>query len=127
MKTNFEMVKEFHEKFGVLNQTRPALASAEETLTRIRLILEEFDEYVEGTSLKDIVKIADALADLLYVVYGTADVHGIDIDAVFKEVHRSNMTKTPAVDVGGKIQKGPDFEPPDIEGVLDSQIRNRKL
>lgn len=71
----------------------------------------------------DRVGVADALGDLLYVVYGAAEVYGIDIDRVFREIHRSNMTK---VSVPGanerihKIQKGPNYSPPDLSFVMDN-------
>jgi predicted HAD superfamily Cof-like phosphohydrolase len=75
----------------------------------------------------DIIGIADAYADLLYVVYGGAVTNGIDIDEVFKEVHRSNMSKlgadgTPIFRDDGKVLKGPNFSPPDIEQCFDNQL-----
>lgn len=84
--------------------------------TRNRLIEEETRELVDATNAGDIVGIADALADLVYVAYGTAYTYGIDLDAVLAEVHASNMTKDPGPT--GKAVKGPRYRPPDVAGVL---------
>ncbi len=90
---------------------------------RCALIEEEAAELRAALEASDIVEVADAIADLLYVVYGAAVTFGIPIDAVFAEVHRSNMTKlgpdgAPIYRADGKVLKGPDFEPPDILGIL---------
>jgi len=85
---------------------------------------EEFSELVEAMQKNDYVNAAKECADLLYVVYGTAVEFGFPIDEVFHEVHRSNMTKTPAVDSGGKVTKGDNYEPADVAAVLDREIRN---
>ena len=90
---------------------------------RRRLIREEFNEYLEAEDTNDIVGIADALADLCYVIYGAAHCYNIPLDKVYAEVHRSNMQKvgkdgkvTKRED--GKILKPEGWEPPDIEGVM---------
>lgn len=93
---------------------------------RVRLIREELNELRDAIAADDIVEIADALGDLLYVVTGAALVYGIDLDAVFDEVQRSNMSKLgadghPVIREDGKILKGPNFTEPDIRGVLDNQ------
>lgn len=86
--------------------------------TRIELLREEFeDEYVPAARSGDLVQIADALADMAYVIFGTAVTYGIPLDRVLDEVHRSNMTKSPNPS-GGKFLKGPSYSPPDIPGVL---------
>jgi predicted HAD superfamily Cof-like phosphohydrolase len=112
------MVEEFHRKFGVPVAFKGTIIPPDRGLLRARLIVEEAAESVAALQTRDYVNLAKELADLLYVVYGTAVEAGIPLDVVFAEVHRSNMTKTPAKDAGGKVQKGPDYEPADVEGVL---------
>ena len=89
----FEMVLEFHHRFGVSVGRRPGLPSAEVVELRRRLISEEVAELEEALAAGDVVEVADALADILYVVYGAAAAFGIDIRPIFAEVHRSNMAK----------------------------------
>lgn len=83
---------------------------------RNQLIREEVNELVDATNAGDLVGIADALADIVYVAYGTAYTYGIDLDAVLAEVHRSNMSKEPGPT--GKAVKGKRYSPPDVAGVL---------
>lgn len=116
------MVAEFHRTFGHPVRTTP-VAQPHEVDMRVELIREEFEEYVEAVRNVDVLGVADALADLAYVVAGAALTHGINLDAVLAEVHRSNMTKLdddglPVVRADGKIVKGPNFEPPNIARVL---------
>jgi predicted HAD superfamily Cof-like phosphohydrolase len=90
---------------------------------RRKLIREEFKELMKALEEEDIVGIADGLADLTVVVYGTALSYGIDLDRVMQEVHRSNMSKLgedgkPIYREDGKVLKGPYFSPPDILHVL---------
>ncbi len=127
--TNEEMVREFQEIFseGEIPDT-PQLMSPELALFRIRLISEEFSEFINATQKQNLIECADALADLLVVVYGTAVRMGLPIGEIFEEVHRSNMSKigadgTPAYDVGGKVVKGPNYSPPDIKGILEKYWR----
>lgn len=115
-------VKEFHETFGHPVRTSPT-ARIPEALLRASLIKEELGEYIDALAERDTVGVADALADLLYVVFGAALAHGIPIDEVFAEVHRSNMTKLgedgkPIVRADGKALKGPNYEPPRIREVM---------
>ena len=121
-----QLVIEFHEKFGAPITSSPNLAPFRETELRHSLMQEELSEYLVATHMDDLIGIADALADLAYVVYGTAIIHGIDLDAVIREVHRSNMTKlgadgTPIYRMDGKVLKGPNYEPPNIARVLEEQ------
>lgn len=116
------MVAEFHRAFEIATATTPMpLDEATRTL-RLRLIQEEFDELKEALARQDITAIAKELADLLYVVYGTAVSCGIDMEPVFKEVHRSNMSK-----VGGhkredgKWIKPASYSPAAIEPILAEQ------
>lgn len=89
---------------------------------RTRLILEEVSELVEAEAFNDLIKIADALADIIYIVLGTALVYGIPLDRVFDEVHRSNMAKAPdgvvTLREDGKVMKPTGWTSPDIEGAL---------
>jgi predicted HAD superfamily Cof-like phosphohydrolase len=121
--TNFEKLSEFHEKFSVVIGSKGHLCTDERALLRARIMMEELAELVEAMQLHDYPQIAKELCDVLYVVYGTGLEYGIPVDEVFAEVHKSNMTKTPTTDAGGKIMKGPDYEPPDIKAVLDKVFR----
>jgi hypothetical protein len=108
------MLREFHAVIAPL--TRPVSAVA--VATRRALMAEEYQEYHDAEESHDLVKIADALADIVYVAYGTALCYGIDLDAVLTEVHASNMSKDPVPAAGGKAVKGPRYRPPDIARVL---------
>lgn len=120
--TNFDRVKEFMEAGQQSTRTMPELADDRTAQLRLDLIEEELDELSEAIFVRDIVGIADALTDILYVVYGTGHTYGIDLDACFKEVHRSNMSKfengLPVKREDGKIMKGKNYTPPDLERVL---------
>lgn len=117
-----DAVSAFHRHFGLPARTVPVdhLPTAEVELRR-RLLTEEFQEYLTATAADDVIGIADALADMVYVIYGTALHYGIDLDAVLAEVHRSNMTKTGHHN--GKAVKGDGYQPPDIAAVLTAQRR----
>jgi predicted HAD superfamily Cof-like phosphohydrolase len=103
----------------------------DERQLRIRLLEEEFNEYLAGEVKDDIVEISDALADIIYIACGTAVSYGIPLDKVFAEVHRSNMSKLVDDQVirraDGKIQKPQGWKPPDIEGVLNKSHEEFKL
>lgn len=95
--TNFQKVGEFHKHFGHPSQTEPQYDIFEKNPKvvefRQSLIDEEFEEFKDGCKQKDFIEVADALADMLVVIYGTGHAFGINLDKVFSEVHRSNMTK----------------------------------
>lgn len=117
--TNFEKVGDFMEAFGQEVLTEPALPSAELARLRLELIREEVEELNVGIEGMDLVEIADALTDILYVVYGAGHAFGIDLDACLAEVHRSNMTKLgadgrPIYREDGKVLKGENYEPPNL-------------
>jgi predicted HAD superfamily Cof-like phosphohydrolase len=119
---------EFHNAFDLPHQAMPN-AAVEEPLAKIRIALleEEVGEYIEAVSQSDLVAIADALADIVYVVYGTAVTYGIDLDRVLSEVHRSNMSKLdrdgrPLIRADGKVIKSDQYFPPDVAGVLKLQL-----
>lgn len=118
------MVLEFHQAFDLPVASQPT-TQVPEQLVRLRhdLLAEELDELASALDAKDIVAIADALADAVYVLYGTAWTFGIDLDEVFAEVHRANMSKLgPSGEAfrraDGKVLKGPEYEPPDVGRVL---------
>ena len=113
-------VREFHDAVGI--ETPPAPVAAPSWPQRAAMIREELEEYETAARAGDVDGIADALADLLYVVHGTALVHGIPLDEVFAEVHRSNLTKPvpgEPLEAGAKAPKPPGYRRPDVAGVLD--------
>jgi predicted HAD superfamily Cof-like phosphohydrolase len=118
----FQNVIDFQVAFGQPVGEIPELPDANERQLRIKLLAEEFEEYMAAEADNDIVEVADALADIIYIACGTAASYGIDLDEVFKEVHRSNMAKLVDGKVlrraDGKIQKPEGWTPPDIRGVL---------
>ncbi len=117
--TNYKMVDEFHYKFKLpRGPSRDPLPSDTRALLRIRLMTDEMAELIEAMQLGDYKGIAKELADVLYTVYGTAVEYGVPMGPVFAEVHRSNMTKSPALDPGGKLLKGDDYEEADLEDIL---------
>ena len=124
MKTAFDKVTEFHRAYGVDAPSAPTLADEATRQLRISLIAEEFGEYQDALAAGDLVKIADALADLSYVVVGSAVAHGLTrFDEIFAEVHRSNMSKLgedgqPIRRDDGKVLKGPNWTPPQLEPLL---------
>jgi 8-oxo-dGTP pyrophosphatase MutT (NUDIX family)/predicted HAD superfamily Cof-like phosphohydrolase len=122
-----EMVREFHRAFdgpvAAVANPRPA-----EWKDRISFLQEEFDEYVEAARVGDLAAVADALADMVYVVHGTALTYGIPLDEVLAEVHRSNMSKLgadgrPILGADGKVVKGPGFVAPDVAAVIARAAR----
>jgi predicted HAD superfamily Cof-like phosphohydrolase len=117
------MVEAFHRMFEIVVQQTPALVDDQTRALRIRLIHEEFEELKEAMAKNDLVGIAKEMADLLYVVYGTAVSYGIDMDAVFREVHRSNMSKVGGYKrEDGKWVKPATYSPAAIESILAEQV-----
>lgn len=118
-------VTEFHEAFGLMVNSVPALPDTATRDLRKKLLAEEYTEYTTAEAEDDIVEIADALADLIYIACGTAVAYGIPLDRVFAEVHRSNMAKLVDGKVirreDGKILKPTGWTPPDVAGILGSQ------
>jgi predicted HAD superfamily Cof-like phosphohydrolase len=122
MNSQQQMVKEFHHMFGEFIRSSPGPVDEATRDLRIRLIREEMGEFEKAAYDKNLVKIADALADLLYVIYGTGVSYGIDLEPIFREVHESNMTKgDPNVlrTTNGKILKAKNWRPPDLQPILE--------
>lgn len=119
--TNFEKVEEFMNAFKQDVEKKPQWTSVSEL--RYSLIYEELKELREALDDKNLVEVADALTDILYVVYGAGHSFGIDLDKCFDEVHRSNMSKLgedgkPIYREDGKVLKGPNFSQPDLKTLL---------
>jgi predicted HAD superfamily Cof-like phosphohydrolase len=120
------MVEEFHRKFDLRAEPAPMIPDEATRLLRVRLIQEEFDEVKDALARGDLTGIAKELADLLYVIYGTAVSCGIDMDPVFREVHRSNLSKVGGYKRGdGKWVKPPTYSPAQVGPILDSQAERR--
>jgi predicted HAD superfamily Cof-like phosphohydrolase len=121
--TNFEMVKEFMNTFGQEVKTKPEFPSQTIINLRRKLIDEEVAELKEGILLRDMENVAKELTDGLVVLYGAGAAFGIDLDACFKEVHASNMSKLgedgkPIYREDGKVLKGPNYFQADLKKVL---------
>lgn len=121
-KTNFELVADFHRAGEQEIRTEPGFPDFTICNLRYDLIKEELGEFSVADMDRNIVEVADALTDLLYVVYGAGHAYGIDLDKCFAEVHRSNMTKFPngkAIrNEAGKVMKPDSYEPPNLKKVL---------
>lgn len=119
----FEDVLEFHREFCPdMIGTTPKIPDHDSAELRIRLVDEEHEEFKEAMRRDDLVGIADAIADLIYVVVGTAITYGIDLPAVWHEVQRSNMAKKGGGRrEDGKVIKPAGWTPPDVAGVLENQ------
>jgi len=120
--TNFEKVAEFMNAFGQDVETEPQWTSVSEL--RYNLIDEELNELREALNERNLIEVADALTDLLYVVYGAGHSFGINLDKCFEEVHNSNMSKLgedgkPIHREDGKVLKGPNYWSPDLRKVLN--------
>jgi len=127
MKNKIAAVHEFHTAFGlgIKNEPTANLGNAKNTL-RFNLMKEENEEYLEAAEEGDLVEVADALGDMLYILCGTIIEHGMQdkIEEVFNEIQRSNMSKLgadgkPIYREDGKVLKGPNYFKPDIAAILD--------
>ena len=117
--SNFNKVGTFMKTFGQEVKTKPLLSSDKINKLRIDLIKEELDELQEAMKNKDLLEVADALTDILYVTYGAGHAFGIDLDKCFDEVQNSNMSKLgengePIYNESGKVMKGPNYFKPDL-------------
>jgi len=126
MLEQLKQVEIFHNTFVETNAEKPQLVQLETFLLRHRLMSEENDEYLEACRQQDMIGIADALGDQLYILCGTILKHGMQhkIEAVFREIQRSNMSKLgedgkPIIREDGKILKGPGYTKPDLAPILN--------
>ena len=123
--TNFKKVKIFMETFGQEVKSKPSLSSEKINSLRLSLIQEELDELKKAIQDEDIIEVADALTDILYVTYGAGHAFGIDLDQCFNEVQNSNMSKLgddgkPIYNENGKVMKGPNYFKPDLSKYIKS-------
>ena len=121
--TNFEKVKQFMQTFGQEVKTKASFSDEKTNQLRLDLISEELEELKNAMESKDLLEVADALTDILYVTYGTGHALGIDLDKCFDEVQNSNMSKLgadgkPIYNESGKVMKGPDYFKPDLSKFL---------
>jgi predicted HAD superfamily Cof-like phosphohydrolase len=117
--SNFNKVGTFMKTFGQEVKTNPSFSSDKINKLRIDLIKEELDELQEAMKNNDLLEVADALTDILYVTYGAGHAFGIDLDKCFDEVQNSNMSKLgengkPIYNEFGKVMKGPNYFKPDL-------------
>ena len=117
--TNFEKVGVFMKTFGQNVKQSSSFSSEKINALRVSLIKEELGELIEAMNKKDLVEVADALTDILYVTYGAGHAFGINLDDCFEEVQNSNMSKLdkdgkPIYNDKGKVMKGPSYFKPDL-------------
>ena len=127
MKNKIKAVREFHQAFGLGIEEKPiAKLAAQKLQLRFDLMQEENEEYLEAAKNNDLVEVADALGDMLYILCGTIIEHGMQdkIEEVFNEIQRSNMSKLgadgkPIYREDGKVMKGPNYFKPNIGEILN--------
>ena len=117
--SNFSKVGIFMKTFGQEVKDKPSFSTDKINKLRIDLIAEELNELTEAMKNKDLLEVADALTDILYVTYGAGHAFGIDLDMCFDEVQNSNMSKLddngkPIYNDSGKVMKGPNYFKPDL-------------
>lgn len=126
MKEQLKRVEDFHTSFDLPVRQKPEVHDAlQESVLRYKLMREENEEYLDAAERGDLIEVADALGDMLYILCGTILSHGLQekIVEVFNEIHRSNMSKLdangqPIYRSDGKVLKGPNYRPPNIAEVL---------
>jgi len=126
MKNKLKAVQEFHEAFGLGIEHKPTTNLPENKLKlRFDLMAEENEEYIEAAKQNDLIEVADALGDMLYILCGTILEHGMQykIEAIFNEIQRSNMSKLgadgkPIYREDGKVMKGPNYFKPNISEII---------
>ena len=121
--TNFEKVGEFMKTFSQEIKSKSSLSSDKINILRINLIEEELDELKQAINQKNLLEVADALTDILYVTYGAGHAFGINLDKCFEEVQNSNMSKLgddgkPIYNEKGKVLKGPNYFKPNLLNLL---------
>jgi len=123
MATNFELAAEFMRAFGQDVYRKPTLRDEKTRKLRYELLREELEELRNALDKEDIIEIADALTDILYVAYGAGHAFGIDLQSCYYEVHMSNMSKLgedgkPIHREDGKVIKGPNYRPPNLIKII---------
>ena len=121
--TNFEKVRLFMQTYGQEVKSKAAFSDEKTNKLRIDLIKEELEELQQAMKEKNLLEVADALTDILYVTYGAGHAFGINLDKCFDEVQNSNMSKLgsdgkPIYNESGKVMKGPDYFKPDLSKYL---------
>ena len=121
--SNFNKVGTFMKTFGQEVKVNPSFSSDKINKLRIDLIKEELEELTDAMNNRDLLEVADALTDILYVTYGAGHAFGIDLDKCFDEVQNSNMSKLgengePIYNESGKVMKGPNYFKPDLSKLL---------
>jgi predicted HAD superfamily Cof-like phosphohydrolase len=122
--SNFNKVKTFMETFGQQVKTKPSFSTNKINSLRYELIKEELDELKVAMKNNDLLEVADALTDILYVTYGAGHALGIDLDKCFEEVQNSNMSKLdesgkPIYNESGKVMKGPNYFKPNLSKFIN--------
>ena len=122
--TNFEKVRLFMKTYGQDVKDKAGLSDVKTNKLRIDLIKEELEELTEAMQDENLLEVADALTDILYVTYGAGHAFGIDLDKCFEEVQNSNMSKLgedgkPIYNEAGKVMKGPNYFKPDLSKYLN--------
>ena len=122
--TNFEKVRLFMKTYGQEVKDKAGFSNAKTNKLRIDLIKEELEELTEAMQDENLLEVADALTDILYVTYGAGHAFGIDLDKCFEEVQNSNMSKLgedgkPIYNEAGKVMKGPNYFKPDLSKYLN--------
>ena len=122
--TNFEKVRLFMKTYGQEVKDKADFSDARTNKLRIDLIKEELEELTEAMQDENLLEVADALTDILYVTYGAGHAFGIDLDKCFEEVQNSNMSKLgedgkPIYNEAGKVMKGPNYFKPDLSKYLN--------
>ena len=121
--TNFEKVKQFMQTFGQEVKTKASFSDEKTNQLRLDLISEELEELKNAMTSKDLLEVADALTDILYVTYGAGHAFGINLDKCFDEVQNSNMSKLgsdgkPIFNDYGKVLKGPNYFKPNLSKII---------
>ena len=122
--SNFSKVGVFMKTFGQEVKDKPSFSTDKINRLRLDLIKEEFNELTEAMNNKDLLEVADALTDILYVTYGAGHAFGINLDKCFEEVQNSNMSKLddngkPIYNEHGKVMKGPNYFKPDLKKFIN--------
>lgn len=131
MKKQLDHVEKFHDTFGITNKYQPKAVVGEDIIAlRHRLMSEENEEYLEAAMAGDLVEVADALGDMMYILCGTILSHGMQniIEEIFEEIQASNMSKLgadgkPIYREDGKVMKGPNYFRPNISAIIDDHLK----